>query len=71
MQFTDEVNWKLSDFMVAAALLFGTSLLCELVLRTIQRKRTQLVLCFSLVLVFLIVWAELAVGVFGTPFAGS
>lgn len=70
MKFTDEVNWELSDFMVAAGLLFGTSLLCELVMRTIQRKRMRLVLCFSLVLVFLIIWAELAVGIFGTPISG-
>ncbi len=33
MQFTDEVNWTLSDFVVAGALLLGTVLICEFVIR--------------------------------------
>lgn len=30
MQFTDEVQWTVSDFGVAGTLLFGTGLLCSL-----------------------------------------
>jgi protein-S-isoprenylcysteine O-methyltransferase Ste14 len=33
MQFTSEVNWTLSDFLVAGVLLFGTGLLIELAFR--------------------------------------
>ena len=29
MQFTDEVNWILSDFVIAGALLLGTGLMIE------------------------------------------
>lgn len=71
MQFTDEVNWHLFDFVIAGVLLLGTGLLCEFVMRKIRNKDYQIgVLAVILVALFLI-WAELAVGIFGTPFAGS
>lgn len=71
MQFTAEVNWTLSDFVIAGVLLLGTGLLCELVLRTVRPFRHRLVLCGVLLLGLFLVWAELAVGVFGTPFGGQ
>ena len=33
MQFTDEVDWSLPDFVVMGVLLLGTGLMCELVMR--------------------------------------
>jgi len=71
MQFTDEVNWTLFDFVVAATLLLGTGLMCELVIRKINKIKHRIVLCIVILAAFLIIWAELAVGIFGTPFAGS
>ncbi len=37
MQFTNEVNWTLSDFVVAAVLLLGTGLIFEFVMRKIKK----------------------------------
>ncbi len=71
MQFTTEVNWSVSDFMVAAFLLGTTGLACEMILRTVKQTQHRLVLCAVALLCLLIVWVELAVGVFGTPFAGQ
>ena len=71
MQFTNEVKWSLADFVVAGALLFGTGLLCEFVLRKVKTTRHRILLCAVILVVLLLVWAELAVGLFGTPFAGS
>lgn len=70
MQFTDEVNWMLSDFVVAGVLLFGTGLACELVIRTVKKINYRIAICVALLVLFLLVWAELAVGIFGTPFSG-
>ncbi len=71
MQFTDEVNWTLFDFVVMGILLLGTGLMCELVLRKVKKIGHRIAICGALLLALLIIWAELAVGVFGTPFAGS
>jgi len=71
MQFTNEVNWSVSDFMVAGVLLLGTGLLCELVMRKVKNIKTRLAICGVILLALLIIWIELAVGIFGSPFAGS
>ena len=71
MQFTTEVNWSDFDFLVMGVLLLGTGLGCELVLRKVRKTEHRLLLVVGVLLVFFLVWAELAVEVFGTPFAGS
>lgn len=63
MQFTSEVNWTLSDFVIMGALLFGTGFLYVQVARVIPRKYRVLI-GIAFALVFLYIWAELAVGIF-------
>ena len=70
MQFTTEVNWKPGDFVAAAILLLGTGFMCELVMRKVK-KEYRIALCAAILVVLALVWIELAVGIFGTPFAGS
>lgn len=70
MQFTDEVNWTLSDFVVAGALLLSTGLLCELAIRKISQKGIKIAVCITLLVILLLMWAQLAVGIFGNPFSG-
>ena len=71
MQFTDEVKWSLPDFVAAGVLLLGTGLLCELVMRKVKKTVYRVLVCGVILLVLLLIWMELAVGIFGTPFAGS
>jgi hypothetical protein len=71
MNFTSEVNWKIFDFLAAGILLVGTGISLEFILRKIKTKRNRIILIAGLFLALILVWAELAVGVFGTPFAGS
>ena len=71
MIFTDEVNWSVFDYAIMGILLMGTGLMCELVIRLVQKTGYRLLIIASILLVFLLVWAELAVGIFGSPFAGS
>lgn len=71
MQFTDEVAWTLSDFVAAGVLLSGTGLLCELVLRQVKKETDRIVMIGVVLAALFLIWAELAVGIFGTPFAGS
>jgi hypothetical protein len=71
MQFSTGVDWSAFDFLVAGVLLFGTGLLCELVMRKVKRVQLRIILCGVLLLALFLVWAELAVGIFGTRFAGT
>ena len=71
MQFTTEVNWSVSDFLIMGLLLLAGGLAIDLVLRKISGSRNRLITSGIILAVFFLIWAELAVGVFGTPFAGS
>lgn len=71
MQFTNEVDWTILDFAVMGVLLFGTGLLCELAIRKAKSTRNSIIICGAVLFACFLIWAELAVGVFGTPFAGS
>jgi hypothetical protein len=71
MQFSDEVNWSPSDFVIAGALLVGTGLVFEFVVRKITNPRRRLIFGIVLVFFFLLIWADLAVGIFGLPWSGS
>ena len=71
MQFIHEVNWTASDFIVAAVLLLGTGLACELVLRKVKKREQRIALCAVILVILFLIWAELAVGIFGSPFSGS
>jgi peptidoglycan/LPS O-acetylase OafA/YrhL len=70
MQFTDEVKWTLFDFIVAAVLLLGTGLICDLVIRKVNKTKFRIAICVALFAMLLLIWAELAVGILGTPFSG-
>lgn len=71
MQFTNEVDWKFMDFAIMGILLFGTGLICEFVMKKVQSVQSRIIICGAILLIFFLIWAELAVGIFGTPFAGS
>ncbi|MCZ4244333.1 hypothetical protein [Pedobacter punctiformis] len=71
MQFTNEVKWGLFDFVVMGALLLSTGFAIELVIRKVKAGTLRTVLFFIILLALFLIWAELAVGIFGTPFAGS
>jgi len=71
MQFTSEVDWKLPDFVIMGILLLGTGLLCEFVMRKVKWIENRVLIIGAILVVLFLIWAELAVGIFGTPFAGS
>lgn len=71
MQFTNEVNWTLSDFIIAGVLLLATGIVIEAVARNVRNRKTRIGIVLGILIAFFLVWAELAVGIFGTPFAGS
>lgn len=71
MQFSTEVVWTASDFIIMGILLLLTGVAINLVLSRISSTQNRLIISGIILAVFFVIWAELAVGLFGSPFAGS
>ena len=71
MQFTDEVNWTFFDFVIAGFLLLGIGLICEVLFRKVKKIKYRIAICLALIIIFLLIWADLAIGIFGFPFSGN
>jgi ABC-type cobalt transport system substrate-binding protein len=71
MQFSPEVNWSGNDFILMGGLLLTTGLACELVMRKVKKLEQRVIICGIILLALFLIWVELAVGIFGSPFAGS
>lgn len=71
MQFSSDVNWSIFDFLAMGVILFCGGLILELVLRKVHNKNNRALLIAIIVILFILIWAELAIGIFGTPLAGS
>jgi hypothetical protein len=71
MLYTEEVKWTLFDFAVMGTLLVGTGLFVVLALRRVKNIKYRAAVIAILLAAFLLFWAELAVGIFGTPLSGS
>jgi len=64
-------GWSGFDFAVAGGLLLGATGIYLLLSRLVKSRRQRVVLGIALATALALLWAELAVGVFGTPLAGT
>tara|TARA_B100001079_G_scaffold191975_1_gene165825 strand:+ start:56 stop:328 length:273 start_codon:yes stop_codon:yes gene_type:complete len=71
MQLTDEVEWSLFDFIIMGTLLLITGLMGEKISKKVKKYKHRVILYIVVIIIFFLIWAELSVGIFGTPFAGS
>lgn len=71
MIFTSEVDWGLLDFVIMGILLFGTAFIIDLIFKKVRTTEKRIIYAAIILGVFFLIWAELAVGIFGSPFAGS
>lgn len=63
MQFTAEVNWGAEDFAAFALMIGLAGLAVETGVRLIRKPLHRAMLMAAIALAFLLVWAELAVGI--------
>lgn len=71
MQFTDEVNWNLADFIIVSVILLGAGFVYEFAVKKLVNTKYRAVSAAVLLAFVLLIWAELAVGIFNTSFSGS
>ena len=64
MAVSDAIQWSVFDFIIMAGLLFFLGLGLDLVRFYITTMRLRWFLLVLVVLLFLVVWFELAVGIF-------
>jgi len=63
-------NWKLSDFVMMCALIFSCLSLVDFFKRK-YRGKSKILAIIIITMVFILLWIELAVGIFGSPLAGN
>ena len=71
MQLTDEVNWSFFDFIIMGIMLSITGLALGIIIKKIKYYKYRNIFITIIIMIFLLTWAELGVGLFGTPFAGD
>ena len=65
------VNWSLFDFIVAFALLNGLGFILEFAIRRIKSIAVRMIVVVLILLFFVLLWGEMAVGLFNSPIAGD
>jgi hypothetical protein len=63
MQFSEDVDWKLPDFVIIGSILIAAGLAFVYTARRVDTLGRRLVLAAAFFLALLYIWAELAVGV--------
>ena len=71
MQFTEDVNWSIYDFVVMGFLLLFFSLGIDVTMKKVKNENIKILYVVLTILIFVLIWAELAVGIFGSHFAGD
>lgn len=66
MQFTNEVDWSLFDFLVAGTLLFGTGITYELLASQVNATIYRIAVGVAVGTSLLLIWVNLAVGILGS-----
>ena len=65
MQYTDEVNWSLADFLIAGVLLFSAGLSYVLITQSATNFIYRTAIAAAMGTTIFLIWANLAVGLIG------
>ncbi|MEL6256211.1 MAG: hypothetical protein AAFR87_29675 [Bacteroidota bacterium] len=65
MQFTEEVNWQVGDFLIMGTVLLGLGLLYEFIARRSEKPVYKAAFALGLLGAFLLFWVNGAVGIIG------
>ncbi len=71
MALTDEIKWSIIDFIIMGFLLTLLGFGINFIINQSKNLKNRILYIGILVSIFLLIWAELAVGIIGTPLAGN
>jgi hypothetical protein len=71
MLLSNEVDWGPADFIIVAIILAGIGTAYQLIVKGIKNDTKQAAIGIVLAAAMVLIWIELAVGLFGSPLAGS
>ena len=71
MNITDEVNWSLLDFFIMGFMIVLLGFIINSISSKTKNLKKRIIYIGIIILNFFIIWAEMAVGIFNTPFAGN
>ncbi|MCB9310279.1 MAG: hypothetical protein H6567_09500 [Lewinellaceae bacterium] len=64
MQFSDQVNWSMMDFILMGFMILVLGIVLNIILNSRLTKKMKIFWFVLAMCIFLIVWVELAVGIF-------
>ena len=67
---SDEVTWSIYDFLIGGGLIFVFAMI-EIILWNKLKNQHRLFVVLFVLFLFLMLWAEMAVGLFDSALAGS
>lgn len=62
--FSDNVDWKIGDFILAAFILLGVGFVCKFIIKKVKKVYQRILICGGIIVLALLLWAEIAVGIF-------
>ena len=68
--YINDFNWSMVDFIIMGVLIFSCISFISFIKKKFSGIKETLAIII-VVLVFILLWTELAVGIFGIPYAGS
>jgi len=69
--FTDEGDWSVNEFLFGSIILLLLVVILEAILRMTKDKPRRRWIILAIFVLTLLLWAEMGVGIFGTPLAGE
>ena len=70
MQFNPNINWNVSDFLLAGVILFTAGLAVHFVIRKLRNSKYKFLVLLAIVIGVILIWAEIAVGFVEKVFTG-
>ncbi len=71
MLVSTEIKWGVFDFIIMGIFLTAFSLGINQAFKKSKNIKFRIFIVGIIILLFFLVWAELAIGIIGTPFAGN